>query len=237
MAKRTRKPASTEALQREAKIGELLAAQMNSACKCGRAGDHVVCAKCGAHADRGAQTCTTCGAKSSRYSSPMVATTPGRLSAWDVEFLYSVRGKGDRCSPKMLAVYERIVARALAPATVSTTADRDAIACCPRSGRTFAAICEAIGWQPVCPAYGGGPAYQAGWPSEELPDRETMTLIRAAFRALVSDVTGWDSLPNTEAFSDALRVVDETAPLGKALRALLDYHAFMVRTGRFQEAA
>lgn len=72
--------------------------------------------------------------------------------------------------------------------------------------------------------------------NEEGVSREHMIEVREEFRDMVSDVTGWDRLPNAEAFSDALKVLQPKDKLAKALFELLEYHRYMVTTGRFKEA-
>jgi hypothetical protein len=221
--------------------------------KCARVGNHAVCAKCGDHnsadvfkplpggmrwnygrTDLGVLVgCEACGAKSvnpNPYNcdgrSCFVAIS-GRLSAWEVSFLESQLAwltRGRSLSPKQLAIVDRCRAKLAAPQ--DTTATRDAIDCCPKRGKTFRAVCKAIGWTPV-----------SANPRGDGVTKEDMIAVRAAMRAAVYDLTGWDKLPDTATFSDALKAHKKTHPMTKALWALFEYHQFMVNTGRFVEAA
>lgn len=209
-------------------LAEIRAMLSNNACSkpgCKERGDHLVCGKCGAHYPGGNPyvTCEGCGAKggSNYYHAwtSMTVVRTSRVTPWENEFLLScmvtIRRRGD-VSPKQRVIVDRIRAK-----LTSAKPMTDAIACCPKRGKTFKAICEAIGFSPLM----------------DEPDRETMEIVRSAFRALVSERTGYETLPNVETFSDALRVVERKSDLERALMSLLDYYNYMVRVGRFNEAA
>lgn len=209
------------------------ASSTESCTKCTRVGAHAVCGKCGAHADQAQlhdyTNCGSCGAKAVRNyyraSTPFVATAT-KLSQWDRDFLLSVENKLQRgwtVSPKMMAVVDKIRIRMNGPA--ATTSERDAIDCCPKRGRTLKAVCEALGYYPTSFHNGEG------------VNRDEMQMIRADFRARVYDETGWEKLPDSSSYADALKVLPAKSKIAKALFALFDYHAWMVRTGRFIEAA
>lgn len=194
----------------------------------------------------------------------LVSREGGKLSAWDNEFLLSIacqlESKRRPLSEKQLAALAKVIAR-VTSTSERTTRDADAIDLSPKRGRTWGAMVRAMTFTPVevrgdgcCPTCGlsfpddratrcagkgcaGVRSFYVVRPLDAPePTREAIATVRAEVRRIVSDELGWtDKLATERAFLEAAAKLPEKLPIAKCLAQLLDYHRFMVATGRFVE--